>query len=128
MTPDQIDRILEYIVRTGEFLATEAFSMAMKQVMVNSIIAGGFIVLFLTIFLFTGISALKFAELINAYHADELDIPYRMHDRHEESYAVFGTVSIVSFVFSCIISPLFLGWLLNPQWHAIKLLMGTFLP
>lgn len=103
MTPEQINSLIQQLLKTGEILATKAFEISLKQVYALSILDGviALICLILAIVLF------RLASITQ-----------------DGDTSVFEFLMGVVLSIICLINASYvLMYLLNPEWYAIQLIL-----
>lgn len=147
MTPEQVQEIINYLIKTGEFLGTQAFKLAYKQALylgITNIIAG--ILLLISIVIVAKwcsilMKADYYKSKYNKASYDERDdvlkeiesLPFLLQTivrNWDEDYfgihyafGVFFSVLALFFAIGALLSGL--GYLFNPEWKAIELLLTT---
>jgi hypothetical protein len=114
MNPEQIEKLIRELLKTGEILATEAFRISVQQIRAE-IAQGIFLLVFMIVAFFVGIWLYRKSKNSDGYDFwDGLEI-------------VGFLVSAGSIVGMLAIIPQLIGRVMNPEWYAVKLLTETFL-
>lgn len=117
MNSEQIERLVRELMQTGEILATKGYQLALKQVYVMAVHEVLWAVLLLVVF-YLSLRAIRhgYALKENSYHS------------LWEMWVTFGWLFAGA---SAVILPTrigtAIGYLMNPEWYAVKLLAETFL-
>lgn len=116
MTPEQIDQLIRELMKTGEILATRLYEVALRQVYVE--VVGGFTAAF--IFSIVFVVSYKFhkhgEKMRERSHYSDWETPYVLG----AILSVLSPIAVILFVLDAV------SRLINPQWYALKLLLGTF--
>jgi hypothetical protein len=120
MTPEQVDRLIDLVVTIGGKAATEGFAIAMRRVTYLAV-ADLAMAAFITILC---CSALYFAQLCWRKHVECKEDTYYDNDWATGCWAL-RVLAILVFVVA-VPALLISGFdkLLNPEWHAIQMLLG----
>ena len=110
MTPEKIQEVIDYLLKTGELLATKGFEIAYRQVWVEGVI---YSVIF---------GVLLILGIIGIVHAWR--VGWKPENTEEEKYFFELLVSIFIFVIGIVALPSKIMMLLNPSWYAIKMLLN----
>lgn len=121
MNPEQIEQIIRELLKTGEFLASSGFSLAVKQIYLSAYLDFAWAILFVIVSAFSW----KYA-LILKKKGDDADYP------SEDLYYIGSTSAMIIGgilfpIISTILITTAIGYLANPQWFAVKLLLETFI-
>lgn len=112
MTPDQIQQIIDTLLRTGEFLATKAFELALRQVYVYATLD----------ILIGAILILVGAFVLNHFRKN----PEIFIGDGEFKFFMYGLVSIFPMLgIGLWVSSV--KFFMNPEWYAVKLLLENFI-
>ena len=106
MTPDQINDLIQQLLKTGEILASQAYILAMRQILLKTILDAVSIVICFILIL-----------VINRL-VDKLYVVVAIGRFF--TWAVFPFVMVVNLFYV-------ISYLVNPSWYAIELLITTFL-
>lgn len=113
MTPEQIDELINKLLSTGEFLATEAYKLAYRQILVDGVLQ----LLFGTLLLIT-LAALTVHIVRNSNNSKSI-----WYEGKE-----FAVIAVVAMLVPALFLVLpGINNLANPGWHAVELLFNTFL-
>ncbi len=111
MTTDQIQQVIDTLLRIGEFLASKAFELALRQVYVRAL---GEFILFLVLIFISQVVGRKFIKLGN--------------EKIDEDFIAWGNVIMyVVGIISAFSASRVLAYLINPEWYAVKLLLENFI-
>lgn len=113
MTPEQIKELITRLLNTGEILASKAFELAYRQVLIEgwmNVILGGLFVIF----------CLGLALYIFRHDSD----PDSMWENNGEIGVVALVVGFLGLVLAVVPG---VRYLMNPAWYAAKLLLNTFI-
>lgn len=114
MTAEQIQRILEYLKNTGEYLASKGFQLAYRQAIYYGIS---------DIFWAAGFLILLIISLKIFFHWSKKKTERHSEDEEKEMYmAISGFSGVLSFVGLLIFVNCSLGWLMNPEFGAVRIL------
>lgn len=110
MNPNDIKALIDQLLKTGEILATQAFRISMREIIVSGYMDIGYAAVYLILLVVAIILTIKAIK-------SEID-------------ASIGTISMILMIFfgGFFISMLNEGvhYLLNPEWYAVKLLLEQF--
>lgn len=124
MTPEQIDNLINYLINTGELLATEGYNLALRQVLINGWVWVGIGCAFFlaTIGCLSYAAKMdKVATKIASQNRHQFAIE-RWHEKESEGYVS----ALFAFIFSVVGIGIGISRLLNPGWYAIQKLMNLF--
>ncbi|RPJ74111.1 MAG: hypothetical protein EHM20_11150 [Alphaproteobacteria bacterium] len=118
MNPEDVKALIDQLLHTGEILATQAYILAVKQAMIQSmqLFIWSFILFLLTILLFfAGRKQYKI---------------YQENRENEDAAFLTGAYWIFSLIGLLIFTRLMtigIGYYMNPEWRAVEILLGAFL-
>jgi len=128
MTPDQINDLIQQLLNTGEILASQAYILAMRQILLKTILdAVSIVICFILI--------LVINRLVDKLYKEDGNYKYDNTGKYDDleepisvvvaigrflTWAVFPFVMVVNLFYV-------ISYLVNPSWYAIELLITTFL-
>lgn len=133
MTPEQIQQLVEKLLSSGQFLASEAFRISMRQVTVVSRIEAfwGIILLLIAIielvFLYNFV---KKAKAHNLRRRTDEKFNYDTYDIDLEESKFFWTSITISFfstLFSIILLTNTAMYSMNPEWYAVRWMLDSLI-
>ena len=132
MTPEQISELIEYLKGLGELAVTKGFEISMKQVSVMVVtrivyLVGAIVAIMIARFLWNVSTGLikEYADKPEAFNKSEWG-EWSPSDKSFAYRAVGGIMGVVSI--ACMVDALIkiASYLINPEWHAIQLMLGLF--
>ena len=122
MDPQYIEALINQLLKTGEILATKAFELAMRQILVLAIQHTIIAIFMVAVILMCSVFIKKVYKSNGASTFDDLDEPS-------------GIVVFVMFLVQWIAAPIgvlisisnVIAYTINPEWYAVKLLLETFI-
>lgn len=132
MTPEIISELIEYLKWLGDVAVSKGFEISMKQVSVMAVTQ--------IVYLVVGIVAILIArllwnistDLVNAYAEKPREFNKSEWGEWSASDKVFvyrlvsGIVGLVSIAWMVNALIKIASYLINPEWHAIQLMLGLF--
>lgn len=126
MTPEQIQQLIDQLLRTGEFLATEAFRIALRQVYLKLLLDSISAVAFGIAGFLSFKSAKESFQTFQKYLEAENGWTNWRQDKIQERGNIFLAISI-ALAFAALLNVfLVISYAINPEWYAIKLLLDMF--
>jgi hypothetical protein len=122
MTPEQIQELLDKLFEIGGAAASKGFELAMRQVQVNAISTGLWMIFILALAVAAGLFAKRSFKSIKAKKAA---YPNNRVDTSGDEFAVAWGLcgAAIGFILVPILGSSLIGYLMNPEWYAVKLLL-----
>lgn len=118
MTPEQIQALIDQLLRTGEILATEGFRLTVRQMYVSALTNSMW-----AIFMF--ILSINFMKKSHESEMLAKNADYDQEDKYIFNSVLFWVISAISAILSFSLITLAVSYMLNPEWYAVKLLLAT---